>query len=279
LVSISPIRQSGDSSLRRLTMGSKDNELNSALMKIYIVTHQQSDFPKENIYVPIQVGFSDTFLETRDNTGINIAEKNATFCELTALYWIWKNDKESKVTGLVHYRRYLTKRWYSNSEKYFLSRQDIAKSLNKADIILPKKYRWRKPNVREYYSMADGRDSDYMHTRDVIRRLTPEYLDAFDQVSASHTASYCNMLICRKDLFDSYCGWLFYILFQLESETNLDGYTDMEKRIYGFLSEILLNVWVRKNKLKVAEFPIVKTDTPTSTKVKRKLTRLIFYVP
>ena len=31
----------------------------------------------------------------------------------------------------------------------------------------------------------------------------------------------------------------------------LDGYSKEEQRIYGFLSEFLLNVWISKNKLKI----------------------------
>lgn len=250
-----------------------------ASAKVYVVAHKEAEFPSDALYVPIQVGSGAAFLDVRDSEGYNIANKNPTFCELTALYWIWKNDSSSDIVGLAHYRRFLTKRWYSNSEEYYLDADDIRTALSAADIILPKKFRWRKPTVREYYSMADGYDADYERCRDVVSRFSPDYLSAFDKVSESHAASYCNMMICRKPLFDSYCEWLFTILFEMERLTNLEGYTTMERRIFGFLSEILLNVWVEKNQLRVAEFPMVKTDTPPAAKIKRRLTRLMYYVP
>ena len=54
--------------------------------------------------------------------------------------------------------------------------------------------------------------------------------------------------------------WLFPILFELERATDLSGYSKEEARIYGYLSEILLNVWVKKNNLKVKYISIVNSE-------------------
>lgn len=42
-----------------------------------------------------------------DNVGENISEKRNSFCELTVMYWAWKN-MQADYYGLCHYRRYLS---------------------------------------------------------------------------------------------------------------------------------------------------------------------------
>ena len=39
----------------------------------------------------------------------NISQLNPYYCELTGLYWAWKN-LDCDYLGLVHYRRYFTKK-------------------------------------------------------------------------------------------------------------------------------------------------------------------------
>ena len=50
-------------------------------------------------------GVEDRLKLPRDNTGINISEKNPTFNELTLIYWAWKNTNQDFI-GFAHYRRY-----------------------------------------------------------------------------------------------------------------------------------------------------------------------------
>ena len=71
-------------------------------------------------------------------------------------------------------------------------------------------------------------------------------------------------MIAKKELFDSYCEWLFDILFELEKEVDLTGYTTSEARIYGYLSEILLNIWIVHNQLKVKHLPVINTEQKIS---------------
>ena len=76
-------------------------------IKIIVATHKKYDMPKDSCYLPIHVGKEEKkdIGYIGDNTGENISKKNPYYCELTGMYWAWKN-LNSDYVGLVHYRRH-----------------------------------------------------------------------------------------------------------------------------------------------------------------------------
>ena len=68
------------------------------------------------------------------------------------------------------------------------------------------------------------------------------------------------MFVMKKNDLNNYCEWLFDILFYVEKHIDMTGYSVEESRVFGYISEILLNVWVNKNMLKVKYLPIAYTD-------------------
>ena len=104
----------------------------------YIVTTAYDNInelnrPIRNIDILIQAGAALTPVRVgdfQDNTGDNISEKNRQYCELTALYWIWKNQT-ADYYGLEHYRRAFT---LNDSEILDILSQGV-------DAIIPKKKR------------------------------------------------------------------------------------------------------------------------------------------
>lgn len=75
---------------------------------IYMITHKSVDYIPNGI-TPLFVGDGtneDSYI--RDNIGDNISNKNKNYCELTALYWMWKNSN-ADILGLCHYRRFFGK--------------------------------------------------------------------------------------------------------------------------------------------------------------------------
>ena len=89
-----------------------------------------------------------------------------------------------------------------------------------------------------------------------------------------------NMMFCKKELFDQYCSWLFDILFELEKYVDLNELNDYQKRLYGFLSERLLNIWVRENKVIIKNVPVVNIDMSLwdrLTLIRRRITNKVFW--
>ena len=72
-----------------------------ANLKILVCCHKKTNLPNDDqdILLPIQVGASKSDIDLgfqKDNmifekTCDNISEKNNIYCELTAMYWAWKN--------------------------------------------------------------------------------------------------------------------------------------------------------------------------------------------
>lgn len=180
-----------------------------------------------------------------DDTGDNISSKNSSYNELTALYWGWKNLKNIDALGIVHYRRYLSLNKKKDLDK-ILNQKQTSDLLANFDIILPKK--------RHYY--IESNYSHYIHahhqkpiddTREIIAKKFPDYLDSFDEVMGRKSAHMFNMFIMKKKPLDEYCSWVFGILTEVENVTNTSDFNQYEKRVYGFISERLLDVWLNKH--------------------------------
>ena len=228
--------------------------------QILMAAHKVVPVPDETIYTPIQVGAALSaerfpgFIS--DDTGRNISEKNPYFNELTASYWA-RHNSDADVIGLVHYRRFFSFSRQKDLAKILTSAQ-LADLLAKNDVILPKK--------RRYW--IESSDSHYRHAhheapldilREVIATKQPDYLAAFDRNMSRTWAHMFNMFIMRRDRFDAYVDWLFDILFAVEARVQADVETwdSYEQRVYGFLSERLLDVWLEKNQIQYQEVPVV----------------------
>lgn len=227
-----------------------------------VVGYKKFEYPHIPGYVPMLVGNNDVQMEgaVRDNTGDNISKKNAGYCELTALYWAWKNVNDHKLIGLSQYRRYFTNHWYSVKSKYFLTEEQSKKTLESHDIIVAKPWKWDVTVAEMYYRSGNGREKDLVLAHEAINKLYPEYVDQYDSLLASKQACYNNMFVMNIDDFKKYCEWLFNILDYVEKNIDLTGYSKAEKRVFGYLGELLFNVWVNHNMKKPYYLDIVQID-------------------
>lgn len=215
-------------------------------IKIVVATHKKYQMPSDAMYLPLHVGHAGKvdLGYTGDDTGDNISEKNLTFCELTGLYWAWKN-LDADYVGLAHYRRHF---FYSKKTKNpfdnVLLQNEAEQLLSEHKILVPKKRRYYIESLYSHYAHTlDGKHLD--KARESIVRLCPEYLKAFDGVMQQTGGYLFNMMVMPKVLLNEYCDWLFKILFDLESQGLEKGLDAFNARLYGRVSEILFNVWLQ----------------------------------
>lgn len=224
----------------------------------YVVTHKKIKYRYPKDYQIINVK------ETGDSRGIpcdegfNIKEKNPSFCELTALYWIWKNDKTSDFLGLEHYRRIFTRNLFSNSKLFFLNSKKVNKYLSYNDIITTKLYVFNKIIFENRLEFCY--EKDMILLEQTIKEISPDYYDTYKTIMNGHRSFLCNMFITSRKILNNYCEWLFDVLFALEKKIDTSDYPGNFKRIYGYMGEVLLTVFIFKKKLKFYECEVANLE-------------------
>ena len=249
-------------------------------IKILVATHKKYYMPKNQIFLPLHVGREGKqdlgFIG--DNTGDNISNKNNNYCELTGLYWAWKNLSCDYI-GLAHYRRYFNfrlpnnKYWslskeasQENVDKYtYVNETKIKEYLDNFDIILPRKLDLGVPMVTQYKNAHIAEDWEQL--KKVALALYPEYKEMWNICENEQSIYVCNMFITKKEIFEEYMKWLFSILFTLES-TIIISNDSYQRRVFGFMSERLFNIFIKYRGLKVKELPIIFFEDHISIKNK-----------
>lgn len=273
----SPITTTSDTSVRR------------PATRVYLQTvHHKADaalpiFRKH--FSPIQVGGNQSSGDLgvdRDDRGDNIAAKNATYCELTAMYWAWKNI-DADFYGLMHYRRMFSARGSSMAHKLHMLHQwyralrDIVqydeighlwpssrivrdpatlelecRALEAFlgrdpapwDVVLPSAVVSRQLSMSRQYALCNCQ-SDYMIMTNCVRELFPDMTDALTAASSGRSFRLYNMFVMRRSVFQDYAGRLFELLAEVEKRVDLTHRDAYQRRAFGFLAERFLNIYFR----------------------------------
>ena len=224
-------------------------------IKILVAAHKPYWMPVDEVYLPIHVGAEgkQDLGFTKDNGGENISLKNPDYCELTGIYWAWKN-LEADYVGSVHYRRHfvsVNRGLFSTGKREdILTGADWEKLLQECPIVVQNKRKYYIENGRDQYIHAHD-PKTFAVMEDILQEKYPSYMPAFSALGTKKWAHMFNMFVMRKDYFDAYCEWLFDVLFELE-----DRLVEHEPRLFGFLSERLLDVWLEANNLSYQEVPV-----------------------
>lgn len=241
-------------------------------ISIFTVTHVPFTPPEDPIYIPLQVGRATQpdYGYLGDHIGDNISAKNIYYSELTGLYWIWKNHADSDYLGLCHYRRY-----FLNRSGELMCESEYMEILSQYDVIIA------KPQNGPYdYQTVYGRSHDInnlLETGRVIKELYPEYDTDFQRIITDTHCYVGNLFVTSKALFCAYCEWLFPIFDAMEGRIDTENLDDYHKRVFGFLSEQLLFLWISHNHLSCYEAPFGLSQEKAETiELKKVLGEYLF---
>lgn len=258
-------------------------------VKILIAYHNEKDIVlRSNTLFPIQVGsiLSDKLLEDmlHDHIGENISELNYSFCELTAIYWAWKNlDKldNPEYIGLFHYRRHfafwdnieessVVTPWYFDelNDDYInharLQDDNIVRLISKYDLIVPIMLPQENGlSNRDQYANYHNID-DLDMTIEILLHKYPEYQDVVNEYLKLKKTHFFNMGVMRIDIFNQYAEWLFDILFDVNNNIDMKYYSKTESRVIGYLAERLTSIFFLKlqkdQQYKIKNLPVTMVN-------------------
>lgn len=241
--------------------------------KIIVCCHKQDVMATQEPYLPIHVGkaIESATLDIQcDNDGENISDKNKSYCELTGLYWAWKNLKNVDIVGLSHYRRYFD--FHCQCDSVMPETPFATEQFDKLDLSVPEsvinsikdgiayvaKPRYYRHSLFEDYCCAHISD-DIRTLEDYIMSTQPESIKWawYEYMHCNCQLRHYNMFLMTWNDFDKYCSWLFAILAEMERQIDITHYSSVQKRIYGYMAERLMNVWLLANRFKLHEQPVI----------------------
>ncbi len=220
-------------------------------LEVYVAKFHR-DKPLGNRYsfphwlYPIQVGASLTqerVADILDSSGENISHKNGNYCELTALYWIWKNrltgrkgnrgeleGAAERYYGLFHYRRFLD-----------LRERDLERlAVGDIDVVLPYPT-VHEPDIGEHHRRYIG-EADWEAVLQALLELAPEHYGEYGKIFSQEYMYNYNILIAKAEVLERYCQWLFPILERVEELSAPEGGGRADRYI-GYIGENLLTLY------------------------------------
>ncbi len=220
-----------------------------------------------------------------DDEGDNISLKNREYCELTAMYWAWKN-MDADYIGLCHYRRFFgfgarTKRPYIAVGKLTEKRMRLLGTADEAletirgcDAVIPRSEDMGI-SVREHYNTSPHHfPEDLRLFGELLKSRHPELAPAAEEYLSGRRQYFCNMFVMRRELFCRYCETLFPLLEEFDKSKTLHGYFQGD-RTDGYLAERFTGIFITKLKQEGAVLrEIPRIDAYCSLK-KRALYRLL----
>ncbi len=230
-------------------------------IKIIVATHKRYPMPKDKCYVPMHVGRAgkDELGYMGDDSGDNISLKNPYYCELTGLYYAWKN-MNCEYLGLVHYRRHFKGKTRAKDRLgQVMTQPEYEAILKDTDIILPKARNYYIENLYDHY--VHTLEAEPLEvTGQIIKEKYPEYYPEFEKLHTRKKAHMLNMFVMKQRVAHEYLEWLFGILFELEKRVDAGKYDAFQARFFGRVSELLMDVYINTRQLRYKEVKLISME-------------------
>lgn len=238
------------------------------MARIFVCHHKPYWVYQDDIFTPIEVGAAlrgNHLPMISDDMGKeSISNKNASFCELTAMYWAWRHVR-SDVVGFCHYRRYFSfypdmvgpivqkpfsvslmpDRKQETIARYGIADKELlAQWLERYEVIVPQPVESSLSMEKQY--CLYHREEDWRLLLQTMERVDPGSRRWIERVFQGVWPTYpYNMFIMKGELFAAYMEWLFEILFALERVLipSEDAY---QKRVFGFMAERLFTLYLAR---------------------------------
>ena len=233
-------------------------------VKIAVCYHKPSLLPdtKNKVFFPIHLGraiignskdgeFNKDDIDwlyqnmIGDDTGNNISNKNRQYCELTAIYWAWKNyDKigNPKYFGICHYRRIF----------------NLYNQIIDADCYIAPLWQAPERAKQQYENFHKTNELDL--ALEVITSYYPEYIEPTIEYYNDNQLHLFNMFIMKKDIFFHYAEWLFDVLSKIEQKMEYKYKSYQALRGIAYVAERLQDIYIlklKKDGYKIKEMPLL----------------------
>lgn len=194
---------------------------------------------------------------------------NARWCELSAVYRIWKEGPVTDVVGFCHYRRLFNVSGQPAHDvavkltslppdfSSAIDCRELMAGLTNGSIITPLQYRHQERIFNQFCHSHNT--NDWLWVVNEITRNYPHLLDhALEQFSVE--SMYCwNMFITTWQNFDELCSLWFSILQKFDQEVPFGRSNSFQNRDVAFMAERIFDIWVKYKKAngaKINELPI-----------------------
>lgn len=232
-----------------------------AELTVAVAAHKPYWMPGDPCYLPVQAGAALApgrigGYQPDDEPDGGASALNGRYCELTALWWLWRNRPGCDL-GLVHYRRHFA----GSGPRGVATGGELEAALRGAPAAVSAPRRYPFSSVGRHY--ADTFDASHLEAlRQAVAECDPPCLPHLERHLAAPGGHMFNMLAMRAPLAGEYVPWLFEVLIRAEGRIDLDGEGAFRQRCVGRLGELLLDPWLASRGVGFAELGRVELERP-----------------